>query len=306
MRLNYPRSFTVAMCIMITAVFLFDVQGAFVKHLTQQYPVSQVMVFRNLFGLLPGIILLYLSSEWKAQGRPFVLKKWRLAIARGGLLVLAQISFYYALSRLELATATTLVSMSPVFVTLLSIPLLGHRVGWIRSLAVLSGFIGVIAVMQPTTESFSPVLLLPVVAALCYALTTLTSRFFHSSVPTALLYFYSAAITFIGAVVLMLSLQAYIPVQSLQDWLYFIMMGVAGGCAVILLISAYRMWEPSSLSPFEYFGIVFSFILGFLFFDEAPVDRLFPGALLIAGGGLLVIWRERQLAIKETQSQAAH
>ena len=63
--------------------------------------------------------------------------------------------------------------------------------------------------------------------------------------------------------------------------------------AVFLLISAYRMADPSSLSPFEYFGIPFSFLLGWVFFNEAPFDSLFPGVLFIVAGGLLVVWRER-------------
>jgi drug/metabolite transporter (DMT)-like permease len=55
------------------------------------------------------------------------------------------------------------------------------------------------------------------------------------------------------------------------------------------------MAEPSSLSPFEYFGIPFSFFLGWIFFSETPFDRLIPGAFLIVGGGLVIIWRERFL-----------
>lgn len=302
MQLRVERNFTFALCLMVSAIFLFDVQGAFVKHLTQHYPVSQVMVFRNLFGLIPGIILLYLSTEWRTQDRPLLIDKWQLAVGRGVLLVLAQVCFYFAVSKLALATATTLVSASPVFVTVLSIPLLGHRVGWVRGTAVLCGFIGVVAVMKPTADSFSPLLLLPIVAALCYSLASLSSRFFDSSVPTALINFYSASCTFIGSLLLMLALQSYVPVQSGQDWLFFIMMGLAGGCAVFLMISAYRMWEPSSLSPFEYFGILFSFILGYLFFNEAPVDRLFPGVVLIVGGGLMVFWRERHLARQSAQT----
>jgi drug/metabolite transporter (DMT)-like permease len=70
-------------------------------------------------------------------------------------------------------------------------------------------------------------------------------------------------------------------------------MGVAGGTAAFCLISAYRMAKPSSLSPFEYFGIPFSFFLGWIFFLETPFDRLIPGVFLIVGGGLVIIWRER-------------
>ncbi|MDP7179336.1 MAG: hypothetical protein QF749_13715, partial [Verrucomicrobiota bacterium] len=59
--------------------------------------------------------------------------------------------------------------------------------------------------------------------------------------------------------------------------------------------TAYRSAQPSSLSPFEYFGIPFSFVLGWIFFAETPFEKLFPGVILIVGGGFLIIWRERRL-----------
>ena len=66
------------------------------------------------------------------------------------------------------------------------------------------------------------------------------------------------------------------------------------GFAVLALINAYRLARPSSLSPFEYFGIPFAFILGWFFFDEAPFEKLFPGVLFIVGGGMLIAWREHR------------
>ena len=71
-------------------------------------------------------------------------------------------------------------------------------------------------------------------------------------------------------------------------------MGIGGGCGVICLISAYRMTEPYIIAPFEYFGIPFAFIFGWLLFDETPFDRLFPGVVFIISGGLLVAWREHK------------
>ena len=72
-------------------------------------------------------------------------------------------------------------------------------------------------------------------------------------------------------------------------------MGGFGGCAVLLLITAVRMTEQSNLAPFSYFGIPVAFVMGWVFFDEAPWRDLFPGALLIVAGGMVIIWRERRL-----------
>jgi len=213
-------NFAYALAAIVAAIFLFDLQGAFIKLLGQRYPVPQIMVFRNLFGLLPSILVLVYSVAWKEQGRPLVIGNWPLALARGFLLVVAQMSMYFSLTQLELATVTTLAFAGPVFITVLSIPMFGHRVGWIRGSAVVCGFLGVIMVMQPGAESFTLMLLLPVVAAFFYALISLTSRYFDSAVPTALISLYASCASCFLVCVLVVVLHAYSPVTS-SVFLYF-------------------------------------------------------------------------------------
>ena len=145
------------------AIMLYDIMGAIIKHLSQQYPTQQLSMFRNLFGLIPTLLILFWSQSWIQSGRPIVIRQWKLGLARGGLGVFAQISFYLALFHLEFATATTIVFAGPLFITALSIPLLGHRVGLWRWLAVLIGFTGVMLVMRPTAQSFNWYAILPLV-----------------------------------------------------------------------------------------------------------------------------------------------
>ena len=76
---------------------------------------------------------------------------------------------------------------------------------------------------------------------------------------------------------------------------WIIAMGCFGGTAVLFLVASYRMTEQSNLAPFSYFGIPLAFVLGWFFFDETPWNALFPGALLIATGGMMIIWRERRI-----------
>jgi len=278
----------------ILAIFLFDVQGALIKHMGARYPIEQIAFFRNLFGIIPSLLVLWASADWRAQGHAWKLVRWKLALGRGLILICAQMFFYHALVQMQLATATTLAFSGPLFITVLSIPMLGHSVGWWRSLAVLLGFSGVVLVMKPGSDAFSVVALLPIGAALFYAIASLSSRFFDARVPTALISVYASIGALCAALILAIATGHWIAIGSVADLLWFVAMGTVGGLAVFLLISAYRMTDPSSLSPFEYFGIPFSFLLGWVFFDEAPFDSLFPGVLLIVGGGLLVFWRERQ------------
>ncbi|MBX2883971.1 MAG: DMT family transporter [Granulosicoccus sp.] len=294
-KFTFSSRFPLAIGTILLAIFLFDVQGVMIKHMGSRYPVEQIAFFRNLFGLLPSLLVLYLSREWRDREMRWRISPWTLALGRGLMLIVAQMCLYHALANMQLATATTLVFAGPFFVTLLSIPLLGHRVGWWRSMAVALGFLGVILIMRPGSDAFAMVALLPITAALFYALSSLSSRFFDKTVPTALISIYSSMAAMFAAALLIVLLDRAVVMNSWQDWLWFVSMGTCGGFAVLLLITAYRMADPSSLSPFEYFGIPFSFALGWIFFREAPFESLFPGVLLIVGGGLMVIWRERTL-----------
>lgn len=262
----------------------------------ERYPVEQIAFFRNMFGILPNLLLFYFSIKKRVGGRSWRITHWRLAFARGLVLILAQMCFYTSLLHMQLATATTLAFAGPLFVTLLSVPMLGHKVGWWRGFAVAFGFLGVVMVMQPGRDAFTAVALLPIAAAFFYAIASLSARFFDKQEPTSLISVYSSAAAMLAASVLLMFKGEWVALVDLTDWLWFIAMGTTGGCAVFLMITAYRMTDPSSLSPFEYFGIPFSFLLGWAFFGEAPFDSLLPGVLFIVGGGLLVLWRERVLA----------
>ena len=277
---------------MLLAIMLYDIMGAIIKHLSQHYPAQQLAMFRNVFGLIPTLLILFWSNAWVRAGRPIAIRQWKLGLLRGGLGIFAQVSFYLALFHLELATATTIAFSGPLFVTALSIPLLGHRVGLWRWLAVMIGFTGVMLVMRPTADSFTWHAALPLCAALGYTGTSVTSRLFDKAVPTALINLYYNVGTLIGSAALVLVTGGFVQILRPEDWLWLLAMGLAGGVAAYCLISAYRLADPSSLSPFEYFGIPFSFCLGWVFFSEAPFDRLIPGAFLIVGGGLVIMWRE--------------
>ena len=295
-------NFTKAVFLIILAIFLFDVQGALIKYMGDRYPVPQLASFRNLFGFIPAILILVLSREWHAKGRIILIRQWRFGLVRGLFIAGAQYCFYLSLTKMELATATTLTYIGPVFITVLSIPILKHSVGIWRWLAVGTGFLGVLLIMQPGAEVFSPYALLPVAAAFGYALAIVSTKLFVDEVPTVMINMYSAVGALVGSTSMLFATTGYIPIESTTDWLWLVAMGSVGGCAVLLMISAYRLTRPGSLSPFEYFGIPFSFILGWVFFGEAPFERLLPGVIFVVCGGLIIAWRERKQRTRPAQA----
>ena len=150
--------------------------------------------------------------------------------------------------------------------------------------------------MRPGTDAFTPYAMLPLGAAFFYALVGVTARLFDDSVPSALISLYSQVAAIAVSTLTALVWGGFSPIASWSDFGWIVAMGGFGGTAVLFLVASYRMTEQSNLAPFSYFGIPMAFVLGWVFFGEAPWDALFPGALLIVAGGLLVIWRERQLA----------
>jgi drug/metabolite transporter (DMT)-like permease len=292
--------FVRAVVYILLAILLFDLQGVIIKFLGDRYPVQQLASFRNIFGLVPSLLVLFLSRDWHSRGRLLKIRQWRLGLLRGLSIATAQFCFYLSITKMELATASTLTYISPVLITMLSVPILKHHVGLWRWMAVIIGFIGVLMIMGPGTDVFTLYSLLPIVASLGYSLSTVCVRLFDDDVPTALINMYASVGALFGALLILFSTTGYQGVDSTSDWLLLVAMGLVGGFAVLGLISAYRLTKPASLSPYEYFGIPFAFILGWLFFDEAPFERLVPGVFLIVAGGMLIAWRERKKRIDTT------
>lgn len=284
-----------AILVNLAGLFLLDLMGVIIKFLGPAYGAAELAFYRNIFAMAPSFLVLWLSVDWQAAGRRYRIRQWPLAWLRGGFVALAQFMFYLSLVRLEFATASTIAFSMSLFITAFAVPLLGEKVGAVRWLSVVIGFAGVVMVMGIGSDLFTWNALLPMGAAIFYALTSVTARLFDADVPTPLMNLYSNATSIAGALVLCLATGGFSPVGSAAEMGWIAVMGTLGGIGVLLLVISFRMAEPSTLAPFNHFGIPFAIGLGWLFFDEAPFDRLFPGVLLIIGSGLMIVWRERQL-----------
>ncbi|MFK7878712.1 DMT family transporter [Roseobacter sp.] len=291
-----------AILLSLLALAFFDAMGLIIKHLSGSYSAAELAAWRNFFGIFPACLALWSSRTWRAMGRKLRIRQWRLAFCRGAIVTGAQLSFYLSLARMDFATASTITYANALFMTALAVPLLGEKVGPLRWFAVIVGFIGVVLIMRPGSEAFTPDALLPLVAAVLYALVGVTARLFDDDVASPLVNLYSSAASVLGAFCIAFFWGGFSPLANGSDVLWIVAMGTVGGTAVLCLVISYRMTEQSNLAPFSYFGIPMAFILGWIFFDETPFDTLFPGAILITVGGLMIIWRERVL-LKRTKTR---
>lgn len=284
-----------AIALSLLALVLFDFMGLIIKLLAPRYGAAELSAFRNAFGLVPSVIALWSSAGWHGSGRRMLIRQWPLGCLRGLFITFAQFLFYYALGRLAFATATTITYSNALFMTALAVPILGERVGLIRWAAVLVGFAGVLWVVKPGGDSFTLDALAPLGAAFLYALAGVTSRLMDIEVPSPLVNLYSSGVAMVGSLILVLFTGGFSGLAQASDLAWIAAMGGFGGTAVLCLVVSYRMTEQSNLAPFSYFGIPFAFVFGWLFYGEAPWRDLIPGALLIAAGGLMVIWRDRRM-----------
>jgi drug/metabolite transporter (DMT)-like permease len=284
-----------AILIIIGAIFSFSLMGVAVRFLTADYSILQISFTRNFFGFVPILLMLAYSRQINALKTPFVRREWLICMTRGGSVAIAQLCLFTAYTKLEFATVGTLVFAGPFFVTALSVPVLGARVGFWRWSAVIMGFGGVVAIMQPGTGIFSVFSVLPVMAALCYATSSTLVKLFPTNYLSGVIQLRSQIFTAGFSLILWVCFDEIKPIASTSDLGLFLALGVLGGVGVLGLVSAYRMTQLSLLAPFEYFGIPFALLLGWWFFAEAPIERLFPGVLAIVAGGLVIIWRQAKL-----------
>ena len=127
-------------------------------------------------------------------------------------------------------------------------------------------------------------------------------KFIPDGHSTAKIQLYTLIFNVIGGVVLFLLTTGHAEIKSAQDFFLMTLTGILGGTAAILFIYSYRLISASKMASFEYFGIPSSFVLGWLFFNEAPWEQLFPGVFVIVFAGMIRIWRDK---VKQKQTKVS-
>ena len=289
-----PRLIYLSVGSMILGVLFIDIYGIIIKFLGDSYSTNQVVLFRNLFAIIPLLTLIFYTNEnlniFKKITKKFII----LCSIRGLCFLFMNVFYFIAINNMDFATASTLTFSATFFIVILSIFFLNDKVGIYRWSAVIIGFIGVAMIMKPTNDIFSYYSVYPLMVGFLYSIAIIILKFIPDYNSTAKIQFYSLISSIIGAVILLAITFDNTVIKSFNDLLMLISIGILGGSAGILFIYAYRLIEASKLAVFEYLAIPSSFFLGWFFFDEAPIDQLFPGVLGIVLAGMIIIWRDKK------------
>jgi drug/metabolite transporter (DMT)-like permease len=293
-----------AISLKVMSAVLFAVMSALVRFLGEKYPVGQIVFFRSAFAILPVVLIYAWRNELAAAVRT---KRPASHLSRGVMSIFSMFCNFSALARLPIVDATAISFAAPLITVALAAVLLKERVRIYRWSAVVVGFIGILVMLAPYFDprlhaggatSTLGVVLAIIGAASSAASVIQTRRLTESETTSSIVFYFSLICALAGLATWPLGWVA----PAWPDLTALVAIGLCGGLAHILLTESYRLAPASVVAPFDYTSMVWVFLLGYFFFNELPSIYVFIGAAIIAGAGLFVIWRERQLGLQRVRA----
>lgn len=275
--------------LLVVSMLSMTLLTGIVKDLSERVPLAEIMFYRFAFSLFPFAVLVARAGGLAslATRRPF---DHAVRIVCG---LVSLWLYFFAVGEIPLAEATTLASAAPIFVTMLSIPLLDERVGLRRWLAVAAGFGGVLLIVRPEGATVAPGALAAAASALLSALVAIWLRRLaatESAGTIGLLYNGAGTLVFLAV-----WLAGAPGATSATDIALMVVVGLLAGLQQVTLTESYRYAEASLLAPFTYGALVFSAAAGFAVWGEVPAPATFAGAGIIVASGLFILYRERRV-----------
>lgn len=275
--------------LMLLTTIVFALQDGISRHLADAYNVYLVVMVRYWFFAAFVIAI----ARRKAGGVRAAARTSQplLQTFRGVLLALEVCVMVTGFTLLGLVESHAVFACYPLLVAALSGPVLGEAVGWRRWAAIAVGFVGVMIILQPGVSVFDPYAIIPLIAALMFALYGLLTRYAARRDSTATSFFWTG----VAGAVTMTAIGIWHWEPMIQtDWAWMALLCVTGASGHWLLIRCYEVAEASAVQPFAYFQLVFASLLGVTVFGETVRPNVALGVAIIVAAGLFTLWRERQ------------
>ena len=262
---------------------------------TAKYLVRDHSLFLVVWARYAGQMLVVTPWAWHRAGPRF----WRtqrlsLQLVRSGFLVAATICFFGGLRFLPLAEGSAITFLAPIFIVILSQPVLGERPTRARWTASIVGFLGILIMLRPGSAIFHPAVLLMIGAALCNALYQIFTRMLTGEDARTTL-FYSALV---GTVAMSLALPWGLAgaTATLGEGGLFVLLGLLAGLGHWSVIGAFLRAPASMLTPYTYLQMVWATAYGYAIFGHIPDGWSAVGMAVIVASGLLLAVQERPRA----------
>lgn len=270
----------------LAAVF-FSSQDALVKWLSSDFSLFQLLFVRSIIGVIALWVIIRVRFGWAG----LMTRRPGGHLLRALSNLVAFLSYYFAITRMPLANATSLVLGYPLFLALLSGIFLGEHPRGRQVLALIAGFVGVMFVVQPSAENVDWLGAgAAVFGSLMFAVLGLQTRYLSKTETTELMVF-SAALSFLVVTGLTLPF-VWQPVTVVEFGLMFLM-GSAGILGQYCLVSGFRYAPVYLVGALEYTGLIWAILFGWRFFNDFPSLAVLGGAALIVTSGIVIVQAEK-------------
>jgi len=283
--------------------FIFTFQDVIIKLVSDRYPLPEVLAIRCLIAV-PLLLLIVRFDGGFAALRS---RRWGLLLLRALMLLVCYSCYYLAIAAIPLAEAVPLYYTAPLFIVMLSGPLLGERVGLSRWVAVLVGFTGIIIA---DSRGISSAVVLAVGSAAFYGLAQVMARRLGATERASVMTLFQNLVFLLAAVAMGLvtgdgsyaeggdaSAQFLLRPWTLPTAFDFAIIAATGFIAALgsfCLTHAYRIAEANVVAPFEFTSILWAVIAGLVVWHDVPDAPKIIGALLIVVAGVYVLTSARQ------------
>ena len=305
-----PSTARLGILCMLCGMFLVSLNDMLIKSLAGGYALHQIVFIRSVIGIVLTALMMRAEGGWRLiyTGRPV------LHLVRALLIVFANSAMYAAIVAMPLAKATAIYFVAPLFVTLLSIPILGEKVGPRRFAAIGAGFGGVLLMMWPQLsgagggDTLGWLVVLPVLGAAGYAtMSVLTRKLGAVTRASALAMHLQVAFLIVSVAMwwgagdgrfvtaeqndsMRFLLRAWVW-PPVSDLLPICALGVTSALVGYVMTQAYRLSPASIVAPFEYVLLIYALFWGWTVFGEWPEPAVFVGAAVIIAAGCYVFLR---------------
>ena len=281
----------------LAAIFFFSIMAALIKASSDDVPTGEAVFFRSFFAL--PVILVWLMAQGNILDG-IKTQKPMFHVIRSLVGGSAMAFGFAALGLLPLPEVEVLGYLAVFLTVIFAAVLLGERLRLYRIITVILGMIGVIIVLWPrltlgdinhtTRIGIACVLLSATLRAL---VVVHIRRMVSSESTTAIVFYFTMTTTILS----LFTLPFGWVWPDLATITMLIFSGILGGIAQIFITTSYKHAEVAVLAPFDYASILFSIVLGYVFFDEAPTAWVLSGAAVIIAAGVMIVLRERQLGL---------
>lgn len=270
---------TLAILFAFLAALGFAIMYAFIKSVGLEFGVAQLVFFRSVIALLLFAPLLIKNTYLLATNR---LKGHLLRSSFG---LASMFCLFISAPHISFTTLTLIIFTMPLFVTVLSYPLLKEKVSVAQYLVVFSGFFGIFIATAPEINSFNVYYLLAITGSALYGLAVITIRQLgETEAPGTTFFYFTIICTFLSGASLPLN---WVTPQS-TDWIYLVGIGIFGGLAQFAMIKAYKLAPANLIAPVEYTQFLWAILFGIIIWDEIPTMNTYIGALIIIGSAFFL------------------